>query len=436
MRPMPRLALTFALALLSLARGADPAGADGAGVHTLYVAPRDTPAFAAAQAKAGAGAADRVHATLHKALAQAADLALQPGTTEVAVLVASGSYAGKAGAGGWALPTLNAPAVRLLLLGGWSDDWAGRDPFRKPSLIGADASSGTPVLELGKKTALKEVVVSGFVVDYGGRNAYDADGNLKREGSRGAAFVAFQQAQLERVVLADNVLLNSGGRVVEPLIAAASKDAEIVIRNNLFWNDCVPVQVGQGLAVRGLVVRRIVLQGNTFLRCWPYNPDPTSGEVGAVSLNTKESAQEIVVRDNLFAHNVGGAFQHDWPEERMPRLSFTHNLFFGNASLLGATEPGAGMIVGKFGTNPRYLVLDAARVGDDFAYEVKDAVALDPGLPADGELAVTPAEGGEGHDVEVKGFAPRVTYDPARLPLPRAPEAAPFGIQPGAVTPR
>lgn len=429
-----RLALPLAtLGLVLLARPAVP---EASGVHTLYVAPRGSAAAESAQAKAGALAAESVFTTLHKALGRAAELAQQPGATEVAVLVASGSYAGKAGAGGWALPSITAPGLRLLLLGGYSDDWGGRDPFRKPSLIGADAGSGTPVFELGKKSALKEVVVSGFVVDYGGRNAYDGDGSLKREGSRGAAFVAFQQAQVDRVVLADNVLFNAAGRLMEPLIAAASKDSEIILRNNLFWNDCVPVQVGVGIAVRGLSVRRIVLQGNTFLRCWPYNPDPTSAEVGAVSLNTKETTQEIVVRDNLFAHNVGGALQHDWPEERMPRLSFVHNLFFGNATLMGAKEPGAGMIVGKFGLNPKYLVLDAAQLGDDFSYEVKDNVALDPGLDPDGELHVTPAEGGEGHDVDVKGFAPRVTYDPERLPLPRTPEAAPFGIQPGSVTPR
>ncbi len=420
----------FSCVAVALAPHAPEARAEGGGVQTVYVAARGSKAFEAALAKAPAEA---VFPNLHKAIARVAELAAQPGATEVEMLVASGPYAGKAGGGGWALPALQAPGLRIALLGGFADDWSSRDPFHAPSHVGGDAASGTPVFELARKTVLKELVVSGFAVDYAGRNAYDAEGSLKREGSRGAAFVAFQQAQVERVVLADNVLVNSAGRVMEPLIAPGSKETEIVVRNNLFWNCCIPVQVGQGIAVRGVTVRRITLERNTFLRCWPYNPDPTSAEVGAVSLNTKETAQEIVVRDNLFAHNVGGAFQHDWPEERMPKLSFVHNLFHGNATLLGAKNPGDGMVVGKFGLNPKYLVLDATTLGDDFSYVVKDNVSTDPGLGGAAELSVTSAEGGEGHDVNVKGFAPKVAYDPAHPPVPADAAAAAFGNSPSAV---
>jgi len=414
--------------LVACVAWASPAFAEG---KTIYVARPGTKALEAAQAKAGA--ADLVFPTLHKALARAAELAQEPGATEVAVLVASGSYEGKAGAGGWALPPLSAPGLRFLILGGYDDAWAARDPFRRPSLLGAGGGTGTPVFDFAAKTRLKELVVGGFVVDCSGRNRYDGDGNLVHEGSRGTPFVAFSQMLVERVVLCDNAILNSGGRVMEPLIAPASPETEIVIANNLFWNDMTPVQVGVGIGWRGQTVKRITLRNNTFLRCWPYNPDPTSSMVGAVTLHNRESSQEIVAEGNLFAHNPGGAFQHDWPEERMPKVTLRGNLFFGNATLFGKQEPGAGVLVGKFGANPQYVLLDAARIADDFGYKVEGNVSVDPGLGEAAGLEVGKAEGGEGHDMTVKGFAHKVSYDPEKLPLPADEKARAFGIRPDEV---
>ena len=93
---------------------------------TIYVAPKDSPAYSYAEGQADDKAvfAER---SFHRALEGASKLLARGGT--VRILVAEGDYDGKAGAGIWKMPTVKSPSGRLHILGGWNDDFSARAPF-------------------------------------------------------------------------------------------------------------------------------------------------------------------------------------------------------------------------------------------------------------------------------------------------------------------
>ena len=72
--------------------------------------------------------------TLHRALTRAAEL-LQSGEHTVKVFVAQGAYNGKAGQGTWVIPAIDNPAATLHILGGYNDDFSGRQPFSLLSVL-------------------------------------------------------------------------------------------------------------------------------------------------------------------------------------------------------------------------------------------------------------------------------------------------------------
>ena len=87
-----------------------------ADTYVIYVAPSDSPAAAAAAAKANDTTvfAER---RLHSALTKAAQL-LQSGPHTVNILVAAGADPGKLNSGVWVLPVINNPEASLRLMGG------------------------------------------------------------------------------------------------------------------------------------------------------------------------------------------------------------------------------------------------------------------------------------------------------------------------------
>ena len=188
---------------------------------------------------------------------------------------------------------------------------------------------------------------------------------------------------------------------------------------------------------------------NSFVLNWPFNPDATSSNMSAVELYHAGGAKSVNFDNNLFSLNPGGAFQHDWPEEGMPKLALRNNLFFMNAALFGKGEADAGVIAGKFGTNPKYLILGLDTVRDDFNYTLEGNVAFDPKIPV-----VMPALKGvdsgavkrqntitndvrrifgmnqDGGTVEIANFAPQLIFDVKALPLPTEERAKAYGVQP------
>lgn len=422
MHPLVR----FSLTCLVFGLGVGPARA-----ATIYVAPRDSPAAAAAQAKAN-GTSVFAERTLQRGLDLAGELLAKPGAEDVNLLLAGGKYQGKAGAGTWAVPPVNNPGAALRIVGGFKADWSARSPFAEPTLLETVEGRGAPFLSFSRGTKLKEIVVSGLVFDSAPSNRYDSETNSLLKGqSRTYPLLVFALAQTDHLLVSDNVFVNGPHGAFEPAIVPATPNCVVDIQNNFFINNVKTLMIGPNNPATRVPIKEVNLRHNTFVLNWPYNPDRDSSNVGAVELYHKNSAATLNIEGNLFAYNPGGAFQHDWPENRMPAINFRRNLFFTNAALFGNNEPGAGPIVGKFGLNPKHLVLTLGSIEDDFKYRLEDNVVLDPGIKVNYELTVKP---GKRDDVDLKGYAPKFELSPAALPFPGNAAAKSYGVQPDRIT--
>ncbi len=432
---MHRLLAVAAVVLLVF-----PARAD---VYRLYVAARDTPAQAAAEALAD-GKTSFWFPKLHKAFDKAGEL-LNGSEHEVRILVAGGAQPGMVGLADGVV----APKGRLLVLGSHCADWKKRDPFGCPTELIASAGRPTGLLSFGgRKTQLGQLVISGFVLDVALSNAYDAKTNSLLKGtSRTVPILMLSQAVLGHLVISDNTFLNGPHRAFELLYTAASAETVVDIENNFFLNNVIPLKLAAGgLKYKARVVN---FRHNSVILNWPFNPDATSSNVGAVELYHSDCCALLNIEKNLFAFNPGGAMQHDWPTNRMGKVAIKGNLFFTNASLFGDARPEAGVFVGKFGPNPKHVVVPLApHMEDDYPYDFADNVSFDPKVPvaltelgAADSSAVTAKKtvmndlrglfgvNKEGGTVAIKNFAPRMGLDLEHLPFPAEPRAAPYGVQ-------
>ncbi len=344
--------------------------------YAILVAPRDTPAqaFAASKANDTNIFAQR---TLHRALTQAAEL-LQSGSHTVTVFVAAGEYKGKARQGIWEIPTIDNPAGTLRIMGGYNDDFSGRQPFGLLSVLVTSEGRNGAFLQFGRRSALKQLVISGLLFDAAPSNKYDSRSNSILKGqSRTYTMISFSQLRTDHLVVADNIFMNGSHGVFDPFIMPMSANTVVDIQNNVFMNNIKAMKL-QASSSRGTTVSVINLRQNTFFLNWPYNPDPTSSNVSAIELYHKDGGAHFNIEGNLFAFNPGGAMQHDWPEDRMPEITIKDNLFYQNAALFEEGEEESGVIAGKFGLNPKYLILDLYTLEDDFDYNVSGNVTLDP----------------------------------------------------------
>ncbi len=286
-------------------------------------------------------------------------------------------------------------------------------------------------------------MISGLLLDARPSNAYDARTNSILKGqSRSYPLLTFALLTTDHLTVVDNIFMNGAHGAFDPHVQPLSSSAVIDIDNNVFLNNIKTLKLGPPKAFAAINLRH-----NTFLLSWPYNPDPTSSNVGAVELYHSGGAAQVTIEGNLFAHNPGGALQHDWPEDRMPDLALRNNLFHSNAALYADGAPEAGVIAGKFGTNPRYLILDLETVEDDFDYAVDGNVAMDPAIPiALADLVAADASGVErqnttlndvrrifglnqsGGTVAIANFAPAMVY---HFPAPADAAAQAYGVQPG-----
>ncbi|MFQ5569888.1 MAG: hypothetical protein ACE5G0_09450 [Rhodothermales bacterium] len=415
--------------------------------YVIYVAPKNTSAYEVAQQKADDTLifAER---TFHRALTKAASL-LQSGPHTVTVVVAQGQYFGKAKQGIWVVPVIDNPEGTLRIVGGFNDDFTARQPFLWVSeLITAEGRNGA-LLQITKKSRLKELVISGFMFDAAPSNAYDQKTNSILKGqSRTYPLVSFSLLHTDHLVVDSNIFINGAHGAFDPYIAPLTPEAVVDITNNFFINT-IKTTSTQATSFRGNTVHEINFRHNSFLLNWPYNPDPTSSNVSAINLYHKEGCRQLNVEGNLFAYNPGGAMQHDWPEERMPGVNISNNLFHMNAGLFEDGADDAGVIAGKFGLNPKYLILDLETVEDDFGYTVDGNVVMDPKIPiALADLQAADSYGvqrkntilndirrlfglnQDGGTVAIANYAPALVYNPKVAPLPTVEAARAYGVQP------
>lgn len=415
--------------------------------YTIYVAPRDTEAqtWASQQADGQLSFSER---KLFRALDQAAQLLNQPDTRQVTVKIASGSYDGKAKMGIWVLPTVMNPDAKLHILGGFNADFTKRSPFKSPSFLVTSEGRNGALMQFSKKSALAELVISGLVFDAAPSNKYDAKTNSILKGtSRTYPMLTFSQLKTALLVVDSNVFINGSHGAFDPFVMPASGESRIEITNNFFINNIKTIKT-EASSSRGATFQQMRFANNTFLLNWPYNPDATSGEVSCINLYHSGGTQSLVFDHNLFAFNPGGAMQHDWPEARMPKISFNANLFFMNAGLFGEGKADAGVFAGKFGTNPKYLLCDLITIEDDFGYSSSGNQAFDPQIPVTmAELQAADSNQVERKDtvlndvrrlfglnqdggtVAIANYAPRMTYNPQQVPLPTNEKARSYGVQ-------
>jgi hypothetical protein len=366
----------------------------------------------------------------------------------VTVKVAQGDYVGKGGKGGFGLPELIAPDTTLRILGGYDDTFSRRAPFDTPTVL---AAGGTIFALAGKNPMLKEFYLSGFVMDIGGGNSYDAKTNsLLRGTSANVAHLALGYLETDRLVIADNVFVNSSHKAAAPLIRAHDDKAEVIIRNNFVLNNILAWEADSARFKQ--IPARYVIEGNSFILNWPYNPDPTTGNPAALQLAGKYAAGQFVIQSNLFAHNIGGAIYWTGAGEKAgPKTQIKDNLFFNNGGLFEEKAPGAAAVVTKFGgfksRDIPWNAIDVETLEDDFEWDSSGNQSFDPKVPITmvkpgfANSNAVSAENTQLNDVrgilglnksggkvKISNYAPRMGIDLKNLPFPAEAKAAKYGV--------
>lgn len=389
---------------------------------TVYVGSRDSGAFANAESMAD-GSSSFAERSFHRGLGKALEM-LRRG--DVTIKVAEGEYDGQLGMGVWVLDQIDAEDRTLRILGGYDASFSSRDPFGTPSVLVTAPGRSGPMLEFATRSKLKELVISGLVFDAGNSNVYDDGTNsiVRGSGTRTLPIINFKQIQLERLVVADNAFVNAAQVAFDPLIKPVG-NSEFIITNNFFLNCIMPIQK---LGADGIsrAVGTLRFTHNTVLLNWPLNPDPTSSNVGSIGLVHSGYVSNLEIESNIFAYNVGGAFQHDWALDRMGRINFENNLFWENGLLFGEAD---APIVGKFGPNPRYLVISLDDLEDELEYGGGGNVTMDPDIYIDINFFAEMEEEEDWAEIYVDSFAPRMEFYADSPPFPQNPDAEPYGVQ-------
>ena len=412
--------------------------------YVIYVGPKASDAYAFAQSKED-GQYVFAERTFHRALTKASKL-LETGEHTVIIGVAAGTYLGKAKQGVWMLPQIDNPSATLIIMGGYNDDFSGRQPFGLLTALQTIYGRNGAFIQVAKKSRLKKLVISGFLLDAAPSNKYDEKTNSILKGqSRSYPLLTFAQLKTEHLVIDSNIFINGAHGAFDPFISPLSRDgsATVDITNNFFINN---IKTMKPHAAKSSVA--INLRNNSFIMNWPFNPDPTSSNVSAIELYHSGGMSHLTVEKNIFAYNPGGAMQHDWPEDRMPEMTFKENLFFMNGTLFGDGDPGAGVIAGKLGLNPQYLVMDLETLEDDFDYNVEGNVSMDPQIPialADLQAADSYSvnrqntvvndvrrifgQNQDGGTVSIANYAPATVFNPRAVSLPQNEAAKGYGVQ-------
>jgi hypothetical protein len=344
------------------------------------------------------------------------------------------------------VPEMKSPAATLRLLGGYDNEFKARNPFERPSVMIGTSTRSAPMFTMdGKNSILKEFQISGFVMDVAPGNKYDAKSNsLKRGESCTFPILNLGYLQIEKMTLSDNILMNAAQRGVEPLPRAANANAEVIVRNNFFMNNVLALKVDSARFRNK--PKRYEVSGNSFISNWPYNPDPATSNPAAVQIGPKDAAEQVEIKDNLFAFNVGGAIFPGYDDTVGPKIAIENNLFHMNGVLFGKQDGGAGAVVGKFNKAATYGVYTPGDL-DDFSWTVKGNQVVDPQVgvalvkPGVVDSNAITAEKTWVNDVRsmfgmnlqggtaaISNFAPRMGVDLKQLPFPRNAAAKAFGV--------
>ena len=308
-----------------------------------YLVPGNRDGRDACEAAAEA-AGDGVQCMRHltKAFGAAAETMSAGGSMKVLIKLATGEHKGDMDGGNYTLPQFNNAEADLVIEGGWSADFSARDPWGTPSKFVTTPERGGAFWVVGRDTKTRSLVVDGTVWDMAASNKYDARTNsLLKSSSKTSKFIKFNYWELNKLEFKNNVFMNSAHIVTENLIRAATDDAVIRYENNVFINNVIPIKLDTARFRHKPKV--ILIKNNSFLLNWAYNPDPNTGNPGAVNVGSRDAAHAIVFDGNLFYANFGGAIQI--APDNAPEVSISNNNFVGNGLLHGNAGSSAGAII-------------------------------------------------------------------------------------------
>jgi len=454
---------------------------------TILVAPRDTPGYETAEARAD-DATTFAERRIHRAFGRAAEHMAACGTCTVSIRLAAGAYTGRGDTGMWTFPNVEAPGASLHITGGWGDGFAVRAPFDTPTLLVSTDTRSAQVLQFeGRNHAMAELVLSGLVFDTSPSNRYDAQSaSLMKSGSSTWGQVSFGNLETGHLVVADNVFMNAPAGVAAPQLRMPEGGMRIDIGNNVFFNSVTPWVIPGGTSERR--PEEIAITGNSFVLNWPRNPDPTTSNPGTLEIGNNYATDHVLIEGNLFAWNMGGAIFSQWDHDRSPPITIRDNLFWQNGLMYGATREDDGVMVGKFNGSAVHAIYDAIDLEDDFDWTTEDNESFDPGfllevpqlqtirygsdyrgadvatseaepeaLSSDDQEAIddlaaqlaalsgggmeTEEDGSEepagvqilGPDNSIANYAPELPYDVVGIPMPTNPDAEAYGASPDRI---
>ncbi len=383
---------------------------------------------------------------LTRGFAAAAEAVNQPGARTVVVRVAAGDYTGDLGSGAYDLPLLNNPEGTLRVVGGWDAGFAARDPFGTPSRVVSPEGRSQPMWDLPKNCKLKGFVLDGMHFDAVGGNKY-RDRALLVGQSCTFKLINWNMLETDLLQVESCTFLNSADRVMETLIRAATPQAEIRFRNNMFVNCRIPLKLDTA-RFRNKPAK-IVVDRCSFILSWGYNPDPDSSNPAALELGPSDACGRFEVTNNLFYANFGGAILA--LNLKNSPMVISGNNFVGNGLLHGKAEPDAVAIIVAAGGKKQPLPL--AKLEDvPFVEEAEGNVSVAPGIalsigdvkPVDKDqvkasrgwqndvnrILGRPLQGGT---VKIGEYAPPQAWDPANPPFPAEDAAKRHGASPELV---
>ncbi|MEM6733600.1 MAG: right-handed parallel beta-helix repeat-containing protein, partial [Myxococcota bacterium] len=374
--------------------------------YTILVANKNTPAYEHAK-KTKDDALVFAERKLHKAFKRAGEILGDPARCannpqpspynkprernpiadpcSVTIKVAAGEYVGKGGRGNFAMAPVWAPDATLRILGGYDATFKTRAPFETKTVL---PLGGTAIAFAGKRglPAIGELYISGFTFDGGNGNVYDGGTNSLLKGkSAKLPHITFGYLRTNRLVLADNTFINSSQTAASPKVVADTDAAKVIIRNNLIMNNVMAWKADS--ASGKTLLSEYVLENNSFIMNWPYNPDPTTSNPAALEIGQRYAAKKVTIRGNIFAHNVGGAiFFTSASESSGPAtVEIKKNLFFNNGALFSETEPGASAAVAKFGgfksRKIPWNTISVEYLEDDYDWDSEENQVFDPQVP-------------------------------------------------------
>lgn len=363
------------------------------------------------------------------------------------IKVAAGEYDGDFGSGAYILPEIKNPKAILIIEGGYSPDFVKRDPFLSPTKLVTTKDRSAPLLKFRASTPhnqdeLAALIINGLVMDVGNSNAYDAKTNSLLKGkSCSHPIISFGYFKTNLLELTNCVFVNAANRAFETLIRPASDDCEIKLCNCIFLNCLIPVKLDT--ARYRHKPSKIIVDHCSFLLNWGFNPDPNTGNPCALEIGPKDAAKKIMITNNLFFCNFGGAILA--LNKQMPALTINNNNFVGNGLLHGLSASDAVAMVVEAGGKKQAIDVDTIEELDAVE-EAENNVSIPPDIalflgevkPID-NTAIKTNEGWEnqvrrilgmnlqGAKVDIKDFAPKKTFDTVGLLLPKEEKAKPYG---------